>query len=842
LVGSTSGLYLGSSYLGYYNGTDWKTYMANNGNFYLSGAGGDSLTWAGGVLTINGAINITGGNATTTTALNSATASLSASAYGAFTSASSYSGSLATTITTNSGSTATSISASNAASLAYSASISASTAATTALLDGRIFTDANGRIVKAPTASVAGLFLGNDHLGFYDSGTWKTYMDNAGKFYLTGSVTNDYSNYLVWDGAGGLTIAGNINIVGGTAATQITNAASSGSNALTYAQNNNATASATYALTNANTASISAAAAAATYALTNANTASITAVDNKVFTSTTGLINKTPSVSTSGLYLGSTFLGYYNGSDWKTYMSNTGNFFLSGAGSDSLSWSSGVLAINGAITATTGYIGTAAAGFAINSSYIGNGKTTLTDANAGVYVGTNGIALGGSSTFKVTSAGALTATSATITGAITATSLTLSGFTLASSAVGLGNVSDYSPANQAKYGIESTIDIGSGGIRMNGGGYIKGGQTDYNTGTGFFLGYHGSAYKFSIGNSASNYVTFDGAGTLAVGGTITANAGAIGGWELAATRLKSTDSVTRLDSTNKEFAVMDPNNLNYYKVRIGAGTTFQSQPFHPFTEINESGFEMGGIISTGGFGLRASVAGYNDTANSNTGVSLSTYSTIDYTTNQHTPVYARIYENVSGISSGVAAGEFVGGIIATNTTSPGASDAINQGFAIITQGHNYLGGAGKTTQITNQLYLSGLVLNPSSPGTNSFLKVVDSTGYAFRSSSSRKTKNIYGNWKIDGVLENIKKVPVERFKYKKWSDDEVETFGLIAEDLHNNEFWQAVTYDADKDGRAIYEEEKVSGIDYEKVTSILWKGMQELLQKVEDLEIQIKNK
>jgi hypothetical protein len=378
---------------------------------------------------------------------------------------------------------------------------------------------------------------------------------------------------------------------------------------------------------------------------------------------------------------------------------------------------------------------------------------------------------------------------------------------------------------------------------MNGGGYIKGGQTDYNTGTGFFLGYHGSAYKFSIGNSASNYVTFDGAGTLAVGGTITANAGAIGGWELAATRLKSTDSVTRLDSTNKEFAVMDPNNLNYYKVRIGAGTTFQSQPFHPFTEINESGFEMGGIVSTGGYGLRASVAGYNDTANSNTGVSVSTYSTIDYTTNQYTPVYARIFENVSGISSGVAAGEFVGGIIASNTTTPGASNAINQGYALITSGNTYLGASSGYTIIAGETYLRGLVLNPAGPGTNYTIKAdTVANGKLFQSSSSRKTKNIYGNWKIGGVLENIKKVPVERFKYKNWPDDEVETFGLIAEDLHNNEFWQAVTYDADKNNKAIYKEEAVAGIDYEKVTSILWKAVQELTEKVELLEIQIKNK
>ena len=56
-------------------------------------------------------------------------------------------------------------------------------------------------------------------------------------------------------------------------------------------------------------------------------------------------------------------------------------------------------------------------------------------------------------------------------------------------------------------------DIGSitaGNITLDTSGYIKGGQTAYNTGTGFFLGYDTSAYKFSIGDGSSNYMTWDG--------------------------------------------------------------------------------------------------------------------------------------------------------------------------------------------------------------------------------------------------------------------------------------------------------------------------------------------
>ncbi len=50
------------------------------------------------------------------------------------------------------------------------------------------------------------------------------------------------------------------------------------------------------------------------------------------------------------------------------------------------------------------------------------GKTSLTDGNTGLYLSSGGIALGASSAFKVTDAGALTANSATVTGTINASS------------------------------------------------------------------------------------------------------------------------------------------------------------------------------------------------------------------------------------------------------------------------------------------------------------------------------------------------------------------------------------------------------------------------------------
>lgn len=68
---SGAGLYLGSNYLGYYNGSSWKTYMDNTGNFYLTGAGSNGLSWNGTSLTITGILDV--GSAIERTLINDTT-------------------------------------------------------------------------------------------------------------------------------------------------------------------------------------------------------------------------------------------------------------------------------------------------------------------------------------------------------------------------------------------------------------------------------------------------------------------------------------------------------------------------------------------------------------------------------------------------------------------------------------------------------------------------------------------------------------------------------------------------------------------------------------------------
>ena len=56
----------------------------------------------------------------------------------------------------------------------------------------------------------------------------------------------------------------------------------------------------------------------------------------------------------------------------------------------------------------------------------------------------------------------------------------------------------------------ASIESITGQLTVDTAGHIKGGQTAYNTGTGFFLGYDTDAYKFSLGNAASDHMTWDG--------------------------------------------------------------------------------------------------------------------------------------------------------------------------------------------------------------------------------------------------------------------------------------------------------------------------------------------
>lgn len=164
----------------------------------------------------------------------------------------------------------------------------------------------------------------------------------------------------------------------------------------------------------------------------------------------------------------------------------------------------------GKITATSGYIGTESSGFTISNRAIYNGMTSLGDTqHNGVYVGTDGISIG-KGAFKVTSAGAVTATNLAITGGsinignafqvdsrgnLTAKSGTFSGNVYAGNIQYGGNYGTFNGAGLTPYSVSG----GYGG--QIGSGTIIGGNVAPYTLTG---GTNGNldTYTVSYGNTA----------------------------------------------------------------------------------------------------------------------------------------------------------------------------------------------------------------------------------------------------------------------------------------------------------------------------------------------------
>ncbi|PKP29440.1 MAG: hypothetical protein CVU00_15615, partial [Bacteroidetes bacterium HGW-Bacteroidetes-17] len=106
----------------------------------------------------------------------------------------------------------------------------------------------------------------------------------------------------------------------------------------------------------------------------------------------------TAAPSGAGLYLGSDYMGYYDGGAWKTFMNNTGCFYLGGT-SGGLQWNGSALTVCGTVCATSGCftgsitscLGTIG-GWTIGSNYLHNitagaGSIYLCSAGYTIFVG-----------------------------------------------------------------------------------------------------------------------------------------------------------------------------------------------------------------------------------------------------------------------------------------------------------------------------------------------------------------------------------------------------------------------------------------------------------------------
>ncbi|MGB2832997.1 MAG: host specificity factor TipJ family phage tail protein [Methylotenera sp.] len=111
--------------------------------------------------------------------------------------------------------------------------------------------------------------------------------------------------------------------------------------------------------------------------------------------------------------------------------------------------------------------------------------------------------------------------------------------------------------------------ITSGSYTVDNAGFIRGGQTAYATGTGFFMGFSGADYKFSLGN-ATKGVTWDGASFTIKGDLIAGSININNRFIVAAdgtTTIKSATTGARLEMVNDVIRVYDASNV----VRIKMG-------------------------------------------------------------------------------------------------------------------------------------------------------------------------------------------------------------------------------------------------------------------------------
>ena len=130
-------------------------------------------------------------------------------------------------------------------------------------------------------------------------------------------------------------------------------------------------------------------------------------------------------------------------------------------------------------------------------------KGSIADSNTGVHIGSDGLALGANSVFKVTHEGVLTATEATITGDITATSGVFSGSISASA----GTIGNWDIGSTLSSGTDFVLDPNTGGrITMNNK------TTAWSSTLGIYIG------SASVNNIADEYV-------IALGDTSTNDGG-----------------------------------------------------------------------------------------------------------------------------------------------------------------------------------------------------------------------------------------------------------------------------------------------------------------------------
>ena len=168
----SAGLWLTGSYMGYYNGSSWPVYIANNGRFRFSADANNYVKWDGSTFEVKGRIVITGGSGVAS--LSDAGALATKDRAGSADVTFNYAGS------TSKGGNAndTDNVSGTAASTIKSGAVRANAGLDSSGYVSRVI---RGAAIAGGSAAT-GLNLTADYLGYYDGTAFRTYLDKNGNF------------------------------------------------------------------------------------------------------------------------------------------------------------------------------------------------------------------------------------------------------------------------------------------------------------------------------------------------------------------------------------------------------------------------------------------------------------------------------------------------------------------------------------------------------------------------------------------------------------------------------------------------------------------------------------
>lgn len=421
--------------------------------------------------------------------------------------------------------------------------------------------------------------------------------------------------------------------------------------------------------------------------------------------------------------------------------------------------------------------------------------------------------------------------------------------------IGLGSVENYSAADQTKNGLESGTTITQGGITLSSGGSIKGGQSDYNTGTGFFLGYSGTNYKFSIGNS-TNYLTWDGS-TLTAAGTITASAISASALVGATYKTSSTadtaggiiintSGIHVYNTSGTEAITLDSSGLSstQFSISRNGNATFSGKV--TAATINVTGETL---VNTG---FDADSGGGTGNSGSSNAFS-STYVRTSLFGTQVTSLGMNAVALISTSTAGVVSSWYPyqdGGSDLGVKYSPSTYSGAYRWRNLRLTDSAYFGGDGSTNSVGPtydalgtgakiRIFSSGAIyantLSAGSGGSTGGAIIQNSSGYLKVSSSSRRFKENIVSIPKNGYLNATLKINPVNFNYINSDPEYTEptVSGLIAEELDLiPEFKGVVNYD---------HEGLPASISYDRMNALLVLTIQEMNDKINNLQAQLDN-